>query len=304
MIDLSVSTSSSGWPRSIDWPTSTSHRTTVTVSSTVPTAGIRIATSIIGSLFDRPCRAAEQLDPLEHGVAHGEAAGHQDILRPAHPEQAMGVGGVAAERRPDGLQVSLLEVCAEIDLGHAQGDGRAERFGRDARPAVEDQRDRHAPVDLLQQAQVQARLPVVWMWTLPTLTASRSMPVAATNSAAAAGSVDEPPWAGPSPAAPCGSSPSSASTATPRAVGQARDRGHARHVFLGWRRGVGEHDQIEARLDRRHDPIVARALVEDQPARHRRRLRRRSSQAPRKERAVRRSARPAQELAVEAQDDG
>ena len=55
------------------------------------------------------------------------------------------------------------------------------------------------------------------MWTLPTLTASRSTPVSATKAAAASGSVGALAPATISPDAPSGNSPSSASTAMPRA---------------------------------------------------------------------------------------
>ena len=73
----------------------------------------------------RLAAAAEQLDPFEHGVAHRQAAGHQDILRAAHPQQAMGVGRIAAESLPDRLQVPLFEIGAEIDFGHPQRDRRS-----------------------------------------------------------------------------------------------------------------------------------------------------------------------------------
>ena len=46
----------------------------------------------------RLAAATEQVDSLEHGVAHGAAAGDQHILRSTDAEQAMGVGGRRAPR--------------------------------------------------------------------------------------------------------------------------------------------------------------------------------------------------------------
>ena len=50
------------------------------------------------------------------------------------------------------FEVSLLEISAVIDLGHAQRDRRSQRLGGDPRAAVQDQRHRNAPADLVRAA--------------------------------------------------------------------------------------------------------------------------------------------------------
>jgi len=113
-----------------------------------------------------------------------------------------------------GPQIALLEVSPVIDLGHTQTDGLAQGAGGDSCSPVQEERELDLPMDLREPAQVEILRPI-----------NLDMDVAdAHGQEVDPGGRDEPccqAWVGPAsaplpcPATPEGSSPTSASTATP-----------------------------------------------------------------------------------------
>ncbi len=201
-------------------------------------------------------------------------------------------------------EVPLFQVRAIVHLGHAQGDGTLQRGGGDAGAAVQDERCAHAGGDGFQAVEVEGALAF-----------DQDVDVAdADGQQIDAGLLHKRPGL-----LRVGHGRASLHMAggAARQLPEFRFHGHAARMRIGHdffhplrivrRRslGVGRHDEIEAGVARAADPVIARAFVEDEAARHGRGRRGRLAQRGVHFQAFLKPAfRAAQEIAVEANDDG